>query len=70
MVGVPHRVLGEDAKAVVVAARGVSAAELEAFCRARLADYKVPRTLRVRGRAAAQRARQGAEARAARGGAS
>jgi len=43
VVGVPHRVLGEDTKAVVVA-DAVTPAELEAFCRERLADYKVPRT--------------------------
>lgn len=45
VVGVPHERLGEDTYAYVVrrADRTVTAAELEAFCRERLADYKVPR---------------------------
>ncbi|MGE0550954.1 MAG: class I adenylate-forming enzyme family protein [Kofleriaceae bacterium] len=45
VIGVPHKVLGEDTKAFVVIASGeqVSPAELETFCRERLADYKVPR---------------------------
>jgi acyl-CoA synthetase (AMP-forming)/AMP-acid ligase II len=43
VVGIPHDVLGEDTKAVVVGDQ-ITAAELEAFCRERLADYKVPRT--------------------------
>jgi len=45
VVGVPHDVLGEDVGAFVVARPGVEvdADELQAFCRERLADYKVPR---------------------------
>lgn len=43
--GVAHAVLGEDVGAWVVLVPGtsVTADELEAFCRERLADYKVPR---------------------------
>jgi acyl-CoA synthetase (AMP-forming)/AMP-acid ligase II len=45
VIGVHHEVLGEDLAAVVVTkeGQGASAEELEAFCRERLADYKVPR---------------------------
>jgi acyl-CoA synthetase (AMP-forming)/AMP-acid ligase II len=45
--GIPHAVLGEDVAAWVVARPGreVSAEALEAFCRERLSDYKVPRTI-------------------------
>jgi acyl-CoA synthetase (AMP-forming)/AMP-acid ligase II len=45
VVGVPHKVLGEDVGAFVVAASGhdIGAAELRRFCAERLADYKVPR---------------------------
>ncbi len=45
VVGVPDRVKGEIAKAVLVARPGAAptAAELEAYCRERLAAYKVPR---------------------------
>jgi len=43
VVGIPHPVLGEDTKAFVVG-DAITAGELEAFCRERLADYKVPRT--------------------------
>jgi acyl-CoA synthetase (AMP-forming)/AMP-acid ligase II len=44
-VGVPHDVLGEDVGACVVIKPGAAldAPTLEAFCRERLADYKVPR---------------------------
>lgn len=44
-VGVSHEVLGEDIAAVIVLNEGASATaeEIEAFCRERLADYKVPR---------------------------
>jgi acyl-CoA synthetase (AMP-forming)/AMP-acid ligase II len=43
--GVPHDVLGEDVGAwiVIVPGTSVTAEELEAFCRERLSDYKVPR---------------------------
>ncbi len=45
VVGVPHDVLGEDVAAFVVARPGATLDpdELIAFCRERLADYKVPR---------------------------
>lgn len=43
VLGVPHDVLGEDVAAVVVLSREVPDDELAAFCRERLADYKVPR---------------------------
>ena len=48
VVGVPHAVLGEDVAAFVVARPGatLSAAELQDFLRPRLADYKVPRSVR------------------------
>jgi acyl-CoA synthetase (AMP-forming)/AMP-acid ligase II len=48
-IGVPNPVLGQDVGAVVVAADGVpppGAEDLIAFCAERLADYKVPRTVR------------------------
>ena len=43
--GVAHAVLGEDVGAWIVAVAGASVteAELQAFCAARLSDYKVPR---------------------------
>ena len=45
VVGVPDRAKGEIAKAVLVARAGArpTAAELDAYCRERLAAYKVPR---------------------------
>jgi acyl-CoA synthetase (AMP-forming)/AMP-acid ligase II len=45
VVGITHEVLGEDIAAYVVLRPGatVSTAELQAFARDRLADYKVPR---------------------------
>jgi acyl-CoA synthetase (AMP-forming)/AMP-acid ligase II len=44
-VPLPYDVLGEDVRAVVVASTDPppTAEELIAFCRERLADYKVPR---------------------------
>jgi long-chain acyl-CoA synthetase len=47
VIGVPNTDLGEEVKAVVIAANGATAgpalaAELIAFCRARLAHYKCP----------------------------
>ena len=48
VVGVPHDVLGEDIAAYVVASAPVSADELVAWCRERLADYKVPRLVEFR----------------------
>ena len=51
VVGVPHDVLGEDVAAFVVLRDGaiVTAEELLAHCRDRLADYKVPRRVEIRG---------------------
>jgi acyl-CoA synthetase (AMP-forming)/AMP-acid ligase II len=48
VVGVPHRVLGEDVQAWVVLRDGASAgaAELSAFSRERIADFKAPRDVR------------------------
>jgi acyl-CoA synthetase (AMP-forming)/AMP-acid ligase II len=47
VVGIPHDVLGEDVAAFVVARPGrqLDADELRRSCAARLADYKVPRTI-------------------------
>ncbi len=49
VVGVPHEVLGEDVAAFVVAVPGaeLDPEEVEAFCRARLTDYKCPRRITV-----------------------
>ena len=49
VVGIPHPVLGEDVGAFVVPRAGepVTAEELEAFCRDRLADYKCPRRIEL-----------------------
>jgi acyl-CoA synthetase (AMP-forming)/AMP-acid ligase II len=49
VVGVPHDVLGEDIAAAVSLRSGASATtdELQAWCRERLADNKVPRTIVV-----------------------
>jgi acyl-CoA synthetase (AMP-forming)/AMP-acid ligase II len=47
VVGIPHHVLGEDVAAVVVLAPDATVGTeiLEAHCRDRLADYKVPRRI-------------------------
>ena len=47
VVGVPHKVLGEDVGAFVVlrAGESLTAPELSAFCEERLADYKRPRQI-------------------------
>jgi acyl-CoA synthetase (AMP-forming)/AMP-acid ligase II len=45
--GVPHPVLGEDVAAWVVLRESVETDELKSFVSARLADYKVPRTITV-----------------------
>lgn len=49
VVGIPHDVLGEDVAAAVSLREGANAdvEELQAWCRARLADNKVPRTLLI-----------------------
>lgn len=50
VIGVPHADLGEQLLALVVVAGGVAPepAELEAFCREKLAAYKVPREYEIR----------------------
>lgn len=47
VVGIPHNVLGEDVAAAVVVRAGsaADAGDLRAWCRARLADNKVPRDI-------------------------
>jgi acyl-CoA synthetase (AMP-forming)/AMP-acid ligase II len=47
VIGVPHRVLGEDVGAFVVLRAGASLGDddLRAFCADRLADYKRPRQI-------------------------
>ena len=45
--GVPHAVHGEEPSAVVVLSGKATAAELVAYCRTRLADFKVPRTIHI-----------------------
>jgi fatty-acyl-CoA synthase len=47
VVGVPDRRWGEVGAAFVVLSRPIEVAELEAFCRARLARFKVPRSFTV-----------------------
>jgi long-chain acyl-CoA synthetase len=49
VVGVPHEGLGQEVKAVVVPRGGASmtAEELIAFCRARLAHFKYPRIVEL-----------------------
>jgi long-chain acyl-CoA synthetase len=49
-VGVAHPVLGEEVKAVVQIRDGatVTVDELRAFCRAQLADFKVPEHVEMR----------------------
>ncbi len=50
VVGVPHKTLGEEVKAVVQLKAGASAheEELRAFCREHLADFKVPEYVEIR----------------------
>ena len=45
--GVPHAVHGEEPAAAVVLSGEATAAELVAYCRTRLADFKVPRTIHI-----------------------
>jgi long-chain acyl-CoA synthetase len=49
VVGMPHKVLGEDVAAFVVLNAGASTSpeELRAHTAARLADYKVPRYIEI-----------------------
>ena len=51
VVGVPHDVLGEDIAAAVSLNQGAQASveDISAFCRERLADNKVPRTIVIMG---------------------
>jgi long-chain acyl-CoA synthetase len=50
VVGVPHRTLGEEVKAVVQLKDGATTSEedLRAFCRKHLADFKVPEYVEIR----------------------
>ena len=50
VVGVPHRTLGEEVKAVVQLRAGSDASEtdIRAFCREHLADFKVPEYVELR----------------------
>ena len=50
VVGVPHRTLGEEVKAVVQLRDGATATadDLRAFCRQHLADFKVPEYVELR----------------------
>jgi long-chain acyl-CoA synthetase len=50
VVGVPHRTLGEEVKAVVQLRPGstMTADDLRDFCRERLADFKVPEHVEIR----------------------
>jgi acyl-CoA synthetase (AMP-forming)/AMP-acid ligase II len=45
--GVAHRVHGEEASAAVVLKDEATTKELIAFCKTRLADFKVPRVIHV-----------------------
>ena len=45
--GVAHRIHGEEAAAAVVLTGEVTTEELIAFCKEKLADFKVPRTIHV-----------------------
>jgi len=49
VVGMPHELYGEEVAAFVVLREGVEASEqqLIEFCKARLADYKCPKTVRL-----------------------
>ena len=68
VVGVPHKTLGEEVKAVVQLKPGSTATadDIRAFCREHLADFKVPEYVEIRRAVAAQSGRQGVEERAAR----
>jgi HIP---CoA ligase len=47
VVGVPDERLGEVGKAYVVARAGLTTDEVVAFCRERLANFKVPRQVEL-----------------------
>src|SRR4029079_5028910 len=49
-VGVPHKVMGEEVKAVVQLKAGSTATadDIRAFCREHLADFKVPEYVELR----------------------
>ena len=66
MIGVPDERMGEVGKAFVVARPGtaLTADDVIAFARERLANYKVPRQVEFVDVAAAQPVRQGAQDRA------
>lgn len=51
VVGVPHRMLGEEVKAVVHLRAGATTSpdEIRDFCRGHLADFKVPALVEIRG---------------------
>ena len=64
VVGVPHKTLGEEVKAVVQVREGSTATEddIRTFCAEHLADFKVPEYVEIRARTvAAQPGGQGAE---------
>ena len=50
VVGVPHKMLGEEVKAVVQLKAGstTTAEDVRAFCRVHLADFKVPEFVELR----------------------
>jgi acyl-CoA synthetase (AMP-forming)/AMP-acid ligase II len=45
--GVPHPTWGEEVAAVVVLRNAATEADLQAFCRERLADYKRPKRIHI-----------------------
>jgi acyl-CoA synthetase (AMP-forming)/AMP-acid ligase II len=45
--GVPHKTLGEEVEAAVVLREPASEAELLAYCRARLAEFKCPKKIHI-----------------------
>ena len=45
--GVPHPTWGEEVAAVVVLRNAATEADLQAYCRERLADYKRPKRIHI-----------------------
>src|SRR6266404_6157154 len=43
--GVPDRIYGEEVQAAVVLRADITAAELQAYCRSRLADFEIPKVI-------------------------